>query len=152
MAKTVKVSKFKLDSNLGYLIQQITKEPTQEVVGHLLGLASYMAEEKVKKSKARSLNTDLVLFYKDTSIPFKINVWCFRLNQYDHVVPVTVTVSFPKETASVDVTELLNVITEVGLGLSVEPDAANQIPPFEKPTLKSPAFLKELRKEHESRK
>lgn len=139
---------FAIDKNLAFVIQQVTKESTTDILGYLYGLASYMAEDAVKNSKAMRLNKKAVLMYKDSIVPFKLDISGRYGWRRDEEVPVFVTVSFPKETEYHNCETILNQLTEVGLGLS---ESVDDLPKFEKPRFFSPKSLKDIRIANEKR-
>lgn len=138
--KSIKVSSFKVNKSLAYLIQQVTKDSTQEVLGYFFGVSSFVAEEVFKKSKASYTNKDIVLFYKDTPITFKIKMHIGGI-QNDEKGSWSANVGFPTTAEDQDITELMTKVMETGLGLVEE----EVIPPFERPELKTPACLRTVR-------
>lgn len=151
MAQNIKINKFKVDRNLAYLIQQITGESTEDILAHFLGIATYMGESAIQSKKAIRLNKELVLFYKETPIPYKLQVYAGWRDdmRYLETAYVSVNVLFPKKARAMDVTDLITKVTEIGLGL-IEED--NNLPKFDKPILKSPKCLRDVRiKQNESR-
>lgn len=140
--KTFKIKAFKVDRNLGYLIQKVTNDPTQEILTYFHGIVHFVMEDVMQKSKARLLTKNIILFYKETPIPYRIVIHGFGPGYtYANEVAVTVEVSFPKTTEHHDVTNLMNAAVETGLQLS---DAEN-MPVFEKPDLKTPGCLRKVR-------
>lgn len=146
--KVIKVNQFKVNKSLSYLIQQITKDSTQEILGYFFGISSFVADEVFKKSKASYANKDIVLFYKDTPITFKIKMHCGSIQVDDQPGYWSASVGFPTQADDQDITELMTKVMEVGLGLMevglglIEEEA---IAPFEKPVLQTPACLRKVR-------
>jgi hypothetical protein len=152
MAKSLKINRFDIDRNLAYAIQQTTGESTEDILAYFLGIATFVGEDAILSTKARRLNKELVLFYKETSIPFKLDIWGHYNDRLDAVgaVRANIKVKFPVKSRAMDVTELIGKITEIGLGL-VESD--ENLPKFEKPILKTPKCLKTVRiSQNETRK
>lgn len=139
--KAIRIDQFKVNKSLAYLIQQVTKDSTQEILGYFFGIANFVADDAFKKSKASYTNKDIVLFYKDTPITFKIKIHCGNIQVNNKSGWWAVNVGFPTEVDNQDITELMTKVMEVGLGL-IEEEA---IAPFEKPTLKTPGCLRKVR-------
>ena len=138
----VKVSNFKVNKSLAYLIQQITKDSTQEILAYFFGISSFVANEVYEKSKASYTNKDIVLFYKDTPITFKIKMHCGGIQRVENYGRHwSASVGFPTQVEDQDITDLMTKVMETGLGL-IEEDA---IKPFERPILKTPACLRKVR-------
>lgn len=136
---SLKIRKFDVNKNLGYLIQQITKDSTQDILAYFYGIASFAVEDMQKKSKASFINKEIILFYKETPISFKIQI--SGNNPKSENVSVDLHVIFPKDIERHDVTNLINAVLESGLGLSDE----STLPEFGRPVLKTPRCLKEIR-------
>lgn len=144
--RTVKIAKFAIDNNIAYMIQQITSESTQEILAYFHGIGTYVGEDIAKNSKAQSwIEKNVILFYKDTSIPFRLRIQSGRLSDN---MELSVTVSFPKKETFHDVSALMSKVVEVGLGLSDEED----MPKFDKPILKAPKCLKTVRIQQEEQR
>lgn len=139
--KTIKVSQFKVNNSLAYLIQQVTKDSTQEILGYFFGVSSFVAEEVFKKSKASYANKDIVLFYKDTPITFKIKLHIGGIQHDDRDGSWSASVGYPSQVEEQDITDLMTKVMETGLGLLEE----EEIKPFDRPILKTPACLREVR-------
>lgn len=140
---------FALDKNLAFLIQQVTGDSTREILSYFYSLATFTAEQAVKESKARHISKKVILMYKDTSIPYKLEIYSGYQWRKNKVVDFQVNLRFPQESAHVDCKNLMNEIAELGLGLISE--ETHPLPKFEKPTFQTPRFLKQLRLEYEKR-
>ena len=145
MGKNIKVREFTMDKALGYLIQNSTGDSTQEVLGYFYGIASFVIEDLNKSSNARWLDKNIVLFYKETPITYRIRITGSGPGGGRENPRVSIDVTFPKENSKFDVTELMNAVVETGLGLG---DDSN-MPLFEKPLLKTPKVLRKVRLEQE---
>ncbi len=144
--KTVSIERFKIDKNIAYLIQQVTGDSTQEILGYFHGISMFVGEDIAKSSKASWITKDIILFYKETPIPYRLIIGGGNPSVK---VAMNVEVSFPKKSVEQDVTELMDKVLEVGLGLVAE----DPMPKFEKPELKSPRCLRTVRiKQDEQRK
>lgn len=146
MSKQVRVKEFKVDKAIGYLIQNITGDSTQEILGYFYGIATFVLEDINKTSKATWLDKNIILFYKETPITYRIRITGpGPTSRYSEKPSVGIDVTFPKENSSFDVTELMNAVVESGLGLTEE----ENMPKFEKPILKTPRSLRKIRIEQE---
>lgn len=136
--KSVSIEKFKIDNNVAYLIQQVSGDSTQEILGYFHGIAMFVGEDIAKKSKASWITKDIILFYKETPIPFRLII---HGGSPTTKVAMNVEVCFPKKSVEQDVTDLMDKVLEVGLGLIEE----DPMPKFGKPELKSPKCLRTVR-------
>lgn len=144
---TVKVREFKLDKALGYLIQNITGDSTQEILGYFYGISQFVVDDINKSSRARWLDKNIILFYKETPITYRLRIsGSGPSSKYSDKPSVSIDVTFPKENSSFDLTNLMDAIVESGLGLSTE---ENTMPLFEKPMFKTPKSLRKVRLEQE---
>lgn len=146
----LKIEEFKVNRSLAYLIQQVTKDSTQEILGYFYGISSFVIDDVYKKSKASYVNKDIVLFYKDTAISFRLRIHCGgiqTISNYDKKRQM-VGVSFPSSEESQNITELMTKIMESGLGLIEE----EEMPRFDKPILKTPACLRKVRIEQDEQR
>lgn len=140
--KQIKVRSFRIDKSLGYLIQNTTNDSTQEVLGYFYGIAQFVIDDINKSSKATWLDKNIILFYKETPITYRIRITGpGPSSRYSEKPSVDIEVTFPKENSVFDVTELMNAVVESGLGLSDE----QNMPLFEKPELKTPRALRKVR-------
>lgn len=140
--ESVKANGFKVNSSLAYLIQQVTKDSTQEILAYLYGVAAFVADEVYKKSKAGYTNKDIILFYKDTPITFRIKMYIGGIQRDNGDRKYwNASVGYPSQTDDKDITELMNTVVETGLGLTTE----EELPKFERPMLKTPACLRKVR-------
>lgn len=137
----IKVRNFTMDRGLGYLIQSTTKDSTQEILGYFYSIASFVIDNLSKKSSARWLDKFIVLFYKDTAISYRIRIQGPGPGDTQRESIFSIDISYPKDSDTFDVTELMNAIVESGLGLSNE----QNLPAFGRPQLKSPACLRTVR-------
>ena len=140
--KQIKVRNFNIDRSLGYLIQNSSGDSTQEILGYFYGVASFVLEDLSKTSKATWLDKDIVLFYKETAISYRIRIrGPGPGSRYVGERGVEINVTYPKDTDNYDVAELMNAIVESGLQLTDE----HNMPSFDRPQLKTPKCLKQIR-------
>ena len=146
----LKIREFKVNKSLAYLIQQVTKDSTQEILGYFYGISTFVIDDVYRKSKANYVNKDIVLFYKDTAISFRLRIYCGGIPASSSPDRKTqdVAVSFPNSEESQNITELMTKIMESGLGLIEE----EEMPRFDKPILKSPACLRKVRIEQDEQR
>ena len=139
----LKIEEFKVNKSLAYLIQQVTKDSTQEILGYFYGISSFVIDDVYKKSKANYVNKDIVLFYKDTAISFRLRIYCGGIpaGASHERKRQTVAVSFPNSEENQNITDLMTKVVESGLGLIEE----EEMPLFQKPELKTPACLRKIR-------
>ena len=142
----VKVREFKLDKALGYLIQNITGDSTQEILGYFYGISQFVIDDINKSSRARWLDKNVILFYKETPITYRLRISGSGPSSKYSNPSVSIDVTFPKENSSFDLTNLMDAIVESGLGLSTE---EHTMPLFEKPMFKTPKALRKVRLEQE---
>lgn len=139
----VKIDRFQVDRNIGYLIQQTTKDSTQEILGYFYGITQFVVDNINRKSKANWIAKDIVLFYKETPITYRIQIQgpgpAYNGGARDTNVNVEVT--FPKTKEDHDVADLMNAVVESGLDLAEE----TNMPEFKRPNLKTPACLRQVR-------
>lgn len=139
--KQIKINNFSLDRSLGYLIQHSAKESTQEILSYFYGIAQFVVEDLSKTSKAAFLDKDIILFYKESPISYRLRITGRGPGNHRSDPAVNVHVTYPNHSDNYDVSELMTSIVEFGLGLSDEPSLS----PFERPVLKSPRCLREVR-------
>lgn len=145
----LKISEFKVNKSLAYLIQQVTKDSTQEILGYFYGIATFVIEDVYKKSKASYVNKDIVLFYKDTAISFRLRLHCGGIqNASMERRRQTVSVGFPSSEENQNITDLMTKVVESGLGLIEE----EEMPRFDKPILKTPSCLRKVRIEQDEQR
>lgn len=137
--RKIKIVRFATDNNLMYLIQGVTKKPTQDILGYFHNMALVLTEESLKHTVASYLKRRLDFFYPDTPIPYRIEVTSGNLRyNLEKPLEVHVSISFPKKTTFTDMTDLMAQFTEIGLGLVDGED----LPKFEQPATRIPRGMK----------
>jgi|GEM_PF-5264446 len=140
----IKMGSFQVDNNLMFLIQSITKKPTQDILGYFYSTATTLTEEGLKHCVAQQFKRRLDYFYPGTDIPYRLEVWSgwqtLRGYNADRSKPldVSVSISFPKKPLMSDVADMITNFTEVGLGLTEGED----LPLFQKPATRVPRGMK----------
>lgn len=138
--RSFKVQTFDIDRNIAFAIQGVTGDSTQEILGYFYGQASYVLEDIMKKSTATYVEKNIVLFYKETPLTYKLQIKVSLRSETNN--NAYISVSYPKSMETQNVSELMDKIVENGLGLTEE----EPMPLFEKPILKTPACLTKVRK------
>jgi hypothetical protein len=136
--KSVSINRFDIDNNIAYLIQQITNDSTQEILGYFYGIAIFVGEDIAKSSRASWLSKDIILYYKETPIPYRLQI---SGGSPKESVRMNISIGFPKSMIHQNVTGLMDKIVESGLGLTEE----DNMPKFNRPELKTPRCLKSVR-------
>lgn len=134
-----KVSRFDIDSNLLYIIQDLTKESTEEILATLWENVNVVIANTLSVTKAQNLNEKIKTFYKKTTtIPMQIDVTSHYFRYMDTQEPggayqIQVKISFTRKmmTLKVKNLELLaNEKLEVAIGLS---DSMTELSNINKP-------------------
>lgn len=129
---------YDVDRNLGYVIQQVTGDSTQEILSYFFRVAQFALIEICKKTKANYLNKTIILHYKDTPIVYAIKIFAGSLHSEPRA---DINVKFPSKSQQFDVKELMMSIVESGLELT---DSHN-LPKFNRPELKTPKCLRKVK-------
>lgn len=130
------VRAYDVDRNLGYMIQQITGDSTQEILTYFYRVAQFAILEMAKKTKSSYMDKSIILFYKDTPITFSIKMFIGGLQTAEPTA--SITVRFPKCPEQYDIEELKTSMVESGLELT---DSHN-LPAFKMPELRTPKCLR----------
>lgn len=161
-------SSFITDNFLMYLIQDVTKLPTSDILGFFADLAKAVAEEGVHfmyEQGTSTMRKEIFDFFPGTSIPFSLlvegskyrAVWWYNptTSKYEERIdldPIVrkgtycATAGFPDHTSNVDQTKLADIIMEKAIL------GACDMPPFEKPDPRCPKMYRDLMKEIRSRR
>jgi hypothetical protein len=136
--RMVKIEQFSFDPNFFFLIQKITKESSQEILSYFFDLTRILAEDAYSNSKAYRPCKKAVAAYKNTNIPFMIEVLGRRNNGFIEQ-EFLANVCFPKKKDYLDGSKMESVLMEMSLGLI----SAN-IPDFSKPATRIPKSLRDI--------
>lgn len=142
---TFKVDYFKYNSDLMFLIQQITSESAEDILLYFYSAALEIAEatietQKIKKKKLK-VNKTFKWFYKDTKIPFKLSVYTRWGETFGLAyVPLYIVVQFGGSIKYANSEEILNTVVEKGLDLS----GSSSLPKFVQPATRVPVGCKKL--------
>lgn len=155
---------FRTDNFLMYLIQEVTKLGTADILGFFADLSKVVAEEGVHfmhEQGTSSMRKQIFDFFPGTCIPFCLKVEGNKNDgrRYDHTTRQYIegelgvrhgnyyaVVGFPSATTTVDQTKLADIIMEKAIL------GACDMPAFEKPDTKCPKMCKDLMKEVQSRR
>lgn len=148
--------KYHLDQFLMYLIQDVTKRPSIEIINFFHELATQVAELGQLKKTGHGIHKKIDDYFPGTSIPFHMELegrpnraYDFNTRKYvdGETFSCLVNVGFPNRSTYIDD----KVFEEIGdflmekalLGVEVPADSpANQ--PFVRPEVKSPKMYKDL--------
>lgn len=138
-----------------YLIQQTTKQPTEDILGFFYDLATRVAQIGYEKIDGKGIRKDIRDTFPGSDIPFKLLVKGHVRKEWDRtamtysnneVMYGEMEVTFPDKTRSVDQGALMEKIMEKTL-LDGE-----SLPNFPKPQSKTPKMYKDLIQEVMKRK
>lgn len=148
MSESIKVrSRFTTDKFLMYLIQQTTKQPTDEILGFFYDFGTKVVEMGAEQMKGSSIRKEIHDFYPGTSIPFKMLVTGSKTYHWNPISKIhedersfsgNIEVCFPSVAAYVDNTKLMEIVAEKALL------GGSNMPEFEKPEPKTPKMYKKL--------
>lgn len=151
---------YRFDQFLMYLIQDVTKRPTIEIINFFHELSTQVAEIGQQKRTGRGIHKKIDDYFPGTSIPFYLEMkghpyvhreWDRATSSYktsgQETFNCSVYVSFPDRPTYID----SKVFEEIGdflmekalLGVDVPADSpANQ--PFARPETRSPKMYKDI--------
>lgn len=146
------------DDWLMYLIQSVTKQKTDEILGFFYDFGKEVGRIGIEQMKGSSIRKDIRDFYPGTTIPFKLLVestyrqmrrYDFHTGQYIDInregedpdtdyYGLSIKVIFPESVSYVDTKKMLDVIIDKTLlgGCS--------LPDFEQPKPRTPRMFKDL--------
>lgn len=136
---------FHPDQGLMYLIQQVTKQSTDEILGFFydFGKEVFILGVKAMKPNQREIRKNIEAIYPGTSIPFHLNVeggkrWGYNATSQDTPYRGTIHVKFPENTTYIDTSKLMEMIMEKQLL------GGSSLPDFEPPPSHTPKMYKAL--------
>lgn len=142
-----------------YLIQTVTGLPTSDILGFFADLGKILAEEGLhymyEGSKTSSMRKEVFDFFPGSAIPFCMFITGDKDRYRNQTEPrdpnlrygsYQISVGFPSKTASIDQTELANIIMEKAIL------GACDMPPFAKPDPRCSKMYKDIMKEVQSRR
>lgn len=143
MSEIEKIISFNPDQGLLYLIQQTTKQPSDEILGFFydLGKEIIVQGAAAMKSQQRSIRKDIQDMYPGTTIPFKLLCEANRWRTTEPLARATISVIFPDNPTWMRTDHLMDMIVEKQLL------GASSIPDFEPPKSRTPKMYKDLIKE-----
>ena len=128
---------FSPDAGLMYLIQQVTKQPSADIMGFFFDFGKEVLLEGISKMEGKSIRKDIRDYYPGTAIPFKLLVKAHRWSS-DPVKSGTIEIDFPDNSMYIRTSEMLDMIIERELL------GGSGIPDFEKPASKTPKMYRDL--------
>lgn len=137
---------YRFDAFLMYLIQDVTKRPSAEILNFFNELSTQVAEIGVDKMHEgqRAIDKKIDDYFPGTSIPIHMRVTGYRnRRQEEQPVSCEVTVSFPTRTAPIPEKDLqlaATMLMEHHLLGGEMPDVL----PFTRPDIKSQRMFKDL--------
>lgn len=137
-------SKFTSDDALMYLIQDVTKLSTEEILGFFYDLGCKFAAigfEAMEDLRTQSMRKEIIDYFPNTSIPFRMLVKGNK-ERYAKTQRASIEISFPKKFNQIDTKKLIEQVLEVSLL-----GAAPTLPPFPKPKTKTPRLYKDIIKQ-----
>lgn len=135
---------FAPDAGLMYLIQQVTKQSTDEILGFFydFGKQVFITGVANMKEHQRDIRKDIRALYPNTAIPFKMLVEGGK-DRYNYHTKKScmsgrIYVQFPDNPSYIDTTKLIDMIMEKQLL------GGSSLPPFEEPKSRTPKMYKDL--------
>ncbi len=119
-----------------YLIQQITKQPTDEILGFFYDFGKEVFIIGMENMDGRSIRKDIQAMYPGTDIPFKMLVKGHK--GYGQGPTGTIEVTFPDNPTYIDTEKLMEMIMEKMLL------GGTSLPPFGPPMSRTPKMYKDL--------
>lgn len=143
-----KMLTFRPDAGLMYLIQQTTKQSTDDILGFFydFGKEVFIVGIKNMKHNQRDIRKNIEAIYPGTCIPFHLNVEGGKHYYYgakgddedEHKYHGTITATFPNNPTYMDTEKLIEMIMEKNLL------GGSSLPDFETPKSKTPRMYKDL--------
>lgn len=127
---------FHPDAGLMYLIQQVTKLPSDEILGFFYDFGKEVFVVGIKNMAGRSIRKDIQALYPGTAIPFKILVKGYK--GYGQGPSGSIEVTFPDNSTYMDTEKLMEMIMEKTLL------GGSSLPDFEAPKSRTPKLYKDL--------
>jgi hypothetical protein len=126
-----------------YLIQQVTKQSTDEILGFFydFGKEIFIIGIKNMKTNQREIRKNIEALYPGTAIPFLINVEGGKRGYGELGFGATIKATFPDNATYMDTEKLMEVIIEKTLL------GGSSLPDFEPPRSHTPKMYKDLIRE-----
>ena len=119
-----------------FLIQSVTHQTTDEILGFFYDFGKEVLIQGIAKMEGRSIRKDIRDYYPGTAIPFKL--LCEAYKWSGSVSGATIYVEFPDNSTHIDTEELIQMIMERELL------GGSALPPFEQPKSRNPKMYKDL--------
>ena len=121
--RPIELYSFKINSGFIFALKSITNESENDIVSYFTDLGIRILNDCFsKRYPPRRCLREVVLLYKQTNMPFRLEVWTSYLS-YDGFsskndpARAYISVSFPKESTTIPGKEVLDMIAERGLSL-----------------------------------
>lgn len=154
---------YKFDMNLLHLIQEVTKRPTSEILIFFYELINQVADIGAQDKLAEGSTTgriqkNIVNYFPGTSVPFHLRVKGFRSTKSDYnpitrcyenleaVYRCSADLSFPKANTYMNEEQLRSIQTAL-MEKALLGGENVELPPFDKPKIKTPRMFKALMEE-----
>lgn len=135
----IRIVNFETHVALVHTIQAMTNESTADILSYFHGLAMNIADNAFKQYGNKRFSKDLVWYYKDTCMPYRLTVakaWHFESTSERDV---NVDVKFPGQLFKVNAKSLVDDITAAAL--LQDP---NTLAKFPKPKTRVPKGLNDV--------
>lgn len=135
-----KMLTFRPDAGLMYLVQQVTGQSSDEILGFFydFGKEIFIIGIKNMKENQRDIRKNVEAIYPGTAIPFLINVEGGKRGYGDLGYGGTILATFPSNPIYMETEQLLEMIVEKNLL------GGSSLPPFEPPKCHTPKMYKDL--------
>ena len=135
-----KMLNFHPDAGLMYLIQQVTKQPTDEILGFFydFGKEVFIVGIQNMKTNQREIRKNIEALYPGTAIPFLLNVEGGKRGYNGLPYGGTIKATFPTNTSYMDTEKLMELIMEKTLL------GGSSLPDFDAPPSRTPKMYKTL--------
>jgi len=123
-----------------YLIQQVTKQSTDEILGFFydFGKEVFILGIKAMKPNQRDIRKNIEAIYPGTAIPFLLNVEGGKRGYAGQPFHGTIKATFPTNTTYMDTEKLIEMIMEKTLL------GGSSLADFEAPKSRTPKMYKDL--------
>lgn len=136
LKRPVMFDHFNFNESLLYAIKTISGDSENEVFSYFYNIGDKLFKDCISRTKLpKSCNRKVEIFYKDTNILVRFDVWSTYFNSTfysDDKIHLFMSVNYPNNMRKISGSHIENMITETGLGLSDEQVLSLQKPSEEK--------------------
>ena len=149
-------SNYKFDKFLMYLIQDVTKRTSADIVNFFYELSNEVTKIGIEKRTGRGIHKKISDFFPKTNIPFLLVVrgdvvhyWGRpdKAEEGFEIFGCSIEVGFPNSVTHIDQDKLCNLSTEI-MESEVLGGCDPTIPPFDKPVIRTPPIYRKLMTEY----